>query len=37
LFHAGIIEGLTGRDGQRSKIDSLGFRNHGGCAYQVHD
>ena len=36
-FHAGIIEGLTGRDGQRSKIDSLGFRDHGGCAYLVRD
>ena len=37
LFHAGVIEGLTGRDGQDSTVDSLGFREPGGCAYLVGD
>lgn len=36
-FHAGIIEGLTGRDGQRAKVQPLGFQGPSGCAYQVVD
>jgi predicted ArsR family transcriptional regulator len=34
-FHAGVIEGLTGRDGRDREIESLGFRGAGGCAYEV--
>jgi predicted ArsR family transcriptional regulator len=36
-FHAGMIEGLTGRDGQHAKVEPLGFQGPGGCAYQVLD
>jgi predicted ArsR family transcriptional regulator len=35
LFHAGVIEGLTGRDGTERQVESLGFRGPGGCAYEV--
>ena len=31
FFHAGVIEGLTGRPG----VESLGFRNAFGCAYHA--
>ena len=34
-FHAGLIEGLSGRDGDLGRIESLGFRGPGGCAYEV--
>ena len=30
LFHAGLIEGLTG-----ASVESLGFRDPAGCAYQL--
>jgi predicted ArsR family transcriptional regulator len=33
LFHAGVIEGLTGRDGLRSEVKSLGPREEGACAF----
>jgi predicted ArsR family transcriptional regulator len=32
LFHAGVIEGLTG---EGIKVESLGFRGPGGCAYAI--
>lgn len=32
-FHAGVIEGLTGRDGERSRIRSLGFQGPSGCNF----
>ncbi len=34
-FHAGVLEGLTARDGRQSRVESLGFREPGGCAYTV--
>ncbi len=33
LFHAGVIEGLTGRDGLQSEVKSLGPREEGVCAF----
>lgn len=36
-FHAGLIEGLTGRDGEQGAVESLGFQGPTGCAYQVRD
>ena len=32
-FHAGVIEGLAGIDGDRSSIRSIGFHGPSGCAY----
>ena len=32
LFHAGILEGLTG-----ANVESLGFRDPAGCAYQLDE
>ena len=36
-FHAGVIEGLTGRDEEPPGIQSLGFHGPSGCAYQAGD
>ena len=36
-FHAGVIEGLSGRDGSERSIASLGFRDPSGCAFEVRD
>lgn len=36
-FHAGAIEGLSGRSGERPSIRSLGFHGASGCAYQSED
>jgi predicted ArsR family transcriptional regulator len=36
-FHAGVIEGMTGRDGERKTVDPLGFQGPSGCAYRVGD
>jgi predicted ArsR family transcriptional regulator len=36
-FHAGVIEGLTGRDGERETVEPLGFQGSSGCAYLVGD
>jgi predicted ArsR family transcriptional regulator len=33
LFHAGVIEGLTGRDGLHSEVKPLGPREEGACAF----
>lgn len=32
IFHAGVIEGLTGMS---TEVEPLGFRGEGGCAYRV--
>ena len=37
VFHAGVIEGLTGRDGGHSSVRSLGFEGRNGCAYELVD
>ena len=37
FFHAGVIEGLSGRDGEHSSVRSLGFEGRGGCAYELVD
>lgn len=34
-FHAGVIEGLTQRDGEQSGVKSLGPRGPSGCAFEV--
>jgi predicted ArsR family transcriptional regulator len=36
-FHAGAIEGLSGRSVERPSIRSLGFLAPSGCAYQIED
>jgi predicted ArsR family transcriptional regulator len=36
-LHAGVIEGLCGRDGLRAGIEALGFQGASGCAYHVSD
>src|SRR5690242_5566554 len=36
-FHAGAIEGLSGRSVERPSIRSLGFHGPSGCAYQPED
>lgn len=36
-FHAGVIEGLTGLDGEPPAIQSLGLHAPSGCAYQAGD
>jgi predicted ArsR family transcriptional regulator len=36
-FHAGVLEGLTGRTGFRREIRSLGFRDPAGCAYEERE
>jgi predicted ArsR family transcriptional regulator len=36
-FHAGAIESLTGRDGVRSRIQSLGFQGPSGCVFMEVD
>ena len=35
LFHAGLIEGLIGRDVEQSHVESIGPKGPSGCAYQV--
>ena len=32
-FHAGVIEGLSDRNGWHAEVKSLGFREEGGCAF----
>lgn len=36
-FHAGVLEGLSARDGRQSQVESLGFREPAGCAYVVDE
>lgn len=36
-FHAGVIEGLTGRDGAGPRIRSLGFQGPSGCKFMEVD
>jgi predicted ArsR family transcriptional regulator len=36
-FHAGAIEGLSGREGERATVQPLGFQGPGGCAYLIKD
>ncbi|HSS61264.1 MAG TPA: hypothetical protein VLK30_07395 [Candidatus Limnocylindrales bacterium] len=36
-LHAGVIEGLSGRDGQKAAVLALGFQGPSGCAYQVRE
>ena len=36
-FHAGVIEGLSGRDGEKAAVLALGFHSPTGCVYQVRE
>ena len=36
-FHAGVIEALSGRVGRERRVASLGFRDPGGCAYELSE